>query len=232
MLDLGVGHLGDEPFDFNVLETANLDLRQHFEGDGKGEIGFCFERLLDFLRILGEIDLRLQGKPQLIVLDNLAIGLVDGLLDNFRHDRAAVETLEMRNRNLARTEARNARLGLDFGELAFDSLGKLGRGKHHLEFALEALRVCLRDLHLNKPFPLLRRLQPRYPCRRTEPHANHAPTVARSIAAASVSRRWRCAPAKVWCGRRDSNPHDFHHRNLNPARLPVPPRPPAASPPR
>ncbi len=28
-----------------------------------------------------------------------------------------------------------------------------------------------------------------------------------------------------WCGRRDSNPHDFHHRNLNPARLPVPPRP-------
>jgi hypothetical protein len=29
----------------------------------------------------------------------------------------------------------------------------------------------------------------------------------------------------VWCGRRDSNPHDFHHRNLNPARLPVPPRP-------
>jgi hypothetical protein len=38
----------------------------------------------------------------------------------------------------------------------------------------------------------------------------------------------RGAPVKVWCGRRDSNPHDFHHRNLNPARLPVPPRPPRA----
>ena len=28
-----------------------------------------------------------------------------------------------------------------------------------------------------------------------------------------------------WCGRRGSNPHDFRHGNLNPARLPVPPRP-------
>ena len=29
----------------------------------------------------------------------------------------------------------------------------------------------------------------------------------------------------AWCGRRDSNPHDFRHGNLNPARLPIPPRP-------
>src|SRR5262245_5827891 len=31
----------------------------------------------------------------------------------------------------------------------------------------------------------------------------------------------------AWCGRRDSNPHDLRHWNLNPARLPIPPRPPA-----
>ena len=29
----------------------------------------------------------------------------------------------------------------------------------------------------------------------------------------------------IGAGGGDSNPHDFHHRNLNPARLPVPPRP-------
>src|SRR4051812_48513848 len=29
----------------------------------------------------------------------------------------------------------------------------------------------------------------------------------------------------AWCGRRDSNPHNFRHWNLNPARLPIPPRP-------
>src|ERR1700677_808258 len=41
--------------------------------------------------------------------------------------------------------------------------------------------------------------------------------------------RWRIAcNAPQWCGRRDSNPHDFGHRNLNPARLPVPPRPRSA----
>src|SRR6266478_7360520 len=33
----------------------------------------------------------------------------------------------------------------------------------------------------------------------------------------------------AWCGRRDSNPHNFRHWNLNPARLPVPPRPLADS---
>src|SRR3954451_18490199 len=31
---------------------------------------------------------------------------------------------------------------------------------------------------------------------------------------------------ELWCGRRDLNPHDLRHGNLNPARLPVPPRPP------
>jgi hypothetical protein len=31
-----------------------------------------------------------------------------------------------------------------------------------------------------------------------------------------------------WCGRRDLNPHDFHRWNLNPVRLPIPPRPPLA----
>src|SRR6476660_7255726 len=34
---------------------------------------------------------------------------------------------------------------------------------------------------------------------------------------------------RAWCGRRDSNPHNFRHWNLNPARLPVPPRPLIAS---
>ena len=32
-----------------------------------------------------------------------------------------------------------------------------------------------------------------------------------------------------WCGRRDSNPHDFRRWYLKPVRLPIPPRPPADS---
>jgi len=56
------------------------------------------------------------------------------------------------NRDLARAEPGNARLGLDLNELPFDSLREIGGGEHHLEFALEALRVDLRDLHLIQTF--------------------------------------------------------------------------------
>src|SRR5262249_16705319 len=42
--------------------------------------------------------------------------------------------------------------------------------------------------------------------------------------------RWpRLVGGPWWCGRRDSNPHDFRHGNLNPARLPIPPRPQRAA---
>ena len=30
---------------------------------------------------------------------------------------------------------------------------------------------------------------------------------------------------RLWCGQWDSNPHGLLHRNLNPARLPIPPYP-------
>jgi hypothetical protein len=36
---------------------------------------------------------------------------------------------------------------------------------------------------------------------------------------------FRLGTLSRWCGRRDSNPHNFRHWNLNPARLPIPPRP-------
>jgi hypothetical protein len=35
-----------------------------------------------------------------------------------------------------------------------------------------------------------------------------------------------------WCGRGDLNPHDLHRWNLNPVRLPIPPRPPLQLPER
>src|SRR5262249_60927582 len=40
--------------------------------------------------------------------------------------------------------------------------------------------------------------------------------------------RVEAAFVSAWCGRRDLNPHDSRHGNLNPARLPVPPRPQGA----
>ena len=37
------------------------------------------------------------------------------------------------------------------------------------------------------------------------------------------SRKRRVGTRRYWCGREDSNLHEFPHWNLNPARLPVPP---------
>ena len=44
----------------------------------------------------------------------------------------------------------------------------------------------------------------------------------------TIVLRMRRCPLE-WCGRRGSNPHDLRHGNLNPARLPIPPRPQRAS---
>src|SRR6202167_6767238 len=49
-------------------------------------------------------------------------------------------------------------------------------------------------------------------------HRHH--TYAPRLPVLSFARTTAC-----WCGRRGSNPHDFRHGNLNPARLPIPPRP-------
>src|SRR5262249_1425620 len=35
----------------------------------------------------------------------------------------------------------------------------------------------------------------------------------------------KLARPSIWCGRRDLNPHDLRHQNLNLARLPISPRP-------
>jgi hypothetical protein len=35
----------------------------------------------------------------------------------------------------------------------------------------------------------------------------------------------KCHANDLWCGRRGSNPHSLRRWNLNPVRLPIPPRP-------
>src|SRR5262249_54524602 len=61
LLDVGFGDLGNEPFDLDVIETADLDLRQNLECDGIGEIGLRSENLLNFLAVPRNIDLGIHG---------------------------------------------------------------------------------------------------------------------------------------------------------------------------
>ena len=57
------------------------------------------------------------------------------------------------------------------------------------------------------------------------PQADDGVRVLKACLASVPLRGDGAAPTPVWCGRRASNPHDFRHGNLNPARLPIPPRP-------
>ena len=64
----------------DVGEVGELEVRQHLEGDREGEVALGVHRLLDLVLVLGELDLRLEGELQAVVLDDLAVGLVDGVL--------------------------------------------------------------------------------------------------------------------------------------------------------
>lgn len=48
------------------------------------------------------------GRTQLVLLQRLAGGVVDRLLEHFAHQRVAVELAQMADRHLARPEARQA----------------------------------------------------------------------------------------------------------------------------
>src|SRR5215831_3897602 len=108
----------------------------------------------------------------------------------------------MCNRHLALAEAPDLHLILELVETGGEAFAKFALADDYLELTLETADGGLADLH---NICLNRRL--RGPA---SPRLRH-----------NLPRPAR----RQWCGRRDSNPHDLRHRNLNPARLPVPPRP-------
>lgn len=57
-------------------------------------------------------------------------------------------------------------------------------------------------------------------------HATGAATTPGPGFVSGGTRTGRRREAAMWCARRDLNPHVLGHWNLNPARLPIPPRAP------
>ncbi len=147
--------------------------------------------------------LGLMRRPLLPLLHGLAARLLDGLLHHLGHHRAAVQLLDVGKRHLALAEALELDLVLDLVEARGEALAKLALAHDHLQLALEACGTRLGNLHR----------QPR------SPGARHTPC--RHVSGAHGRQDW--------CGRRDSNPHDLRRWNLNPVRLPVPPRPPTVA---
>ncbi len=146
-LDLLLGDVGDRALQRNVVESAEFELRQHLQLDLEGEIALCFKRGLYLVLFFGQFDLRLHGEPQVAAVDDLLVGLLDLLLHEVGHHRAAIDALQVRHRHLAGAEAVDPHLLLEVGELAVEPGGEVARGDHHVIGPLEPFAQRFRHLH-------------------------------------------------------------------------------------
>ncbi len=152
LVDLRVGGLGDELGQADVGQVGELEARHHLEGDLEGEVALGVERLLDLGLVARELDLRLQGELEAVVGDDLAVGLVDGVLHHLGHDRAAVDLAQVGHRHLAGAEALELHLVLHAGQLVGQALLEFLGGQQNLKLALQPrgggpLGVDLGHLH-------------------------------------------------------------------------------------
>ena len=147
VVDLAVGNVGDQPLQLDAAEVAERDRGQHLERQCVGEIGLTVDDAIDLSLFIRDRHLRLARKPQAALLDDLGIELADDGLDRLRHDRAAVELAQVRDRHFAWTEPRQLRPVLHLGKPARGPRLEVGGRNGHLEFALEAFGNCFCDLH-------------------------------------------------------------------------------------
>ena len=210
--------VGGETLKRNLGEIADFEDRQHFERDLEIEIAARLERRVDRRLVRGQLDLRLAGEAQMVVVDDLLIRVGDRLLDNVGHDRLAVDLAQMFDRHLSGTEAVDADFPLEVGQLPFSFSARSLAGREmsysRLSPWLSVSVTCIVQSALSYyPDPLAG-------LPRVAKTSSNRPLFIKRVRRRHTSRRPR-----DWCGRRGSNPHDFRHRNLNPARLPIPPRP-------
>ena len=229
LVDVAIGHVDHRLLDIEALEVGERDRRHDLDRDGVGQIGLAGEQVLDLLLLGRHRDLGLGREAEAALGEDLRVGVADGLVDGLGHHRAAVDLLQMRHRHLAGTEAVEADLVLQVDQARVGLGVEVGRGNADLEFVLQSLVEGLGDLHgVNLLFAFVR------PCGRAlfkmlgAGRDGLAPVVRRTKSRSEDKVLQNSSGKRsfsAWCGRRDSNPHNFRHWNLNPARLPVPPRP-------
>src|SRR3569623_1901140 len=142
-----------------------------------------------------EADRGLDRRADLLVGDQLLDAFLDRAVERILHQRRAVHLAHQVRRDLAGAEAGHAHLRRDLLQLGIAALVDILGGDLQRVATLQAFVQRLDSLH-----DLARSLE------------NNG------VAMSRLARR-------DWCGRRDSNPHILRYWNLNPARLPVPPRP-------
>ena len=203
LVDLGLGHVGGELLQRDVVERRKLDLRQDLHRDRIVEVGLALDHRLDRGLLGRQLDLRLHGEAQIVVGHDLGVGVAHRRLDRLGHHRAAVHPLQVPDRHLAGAEAVDAHRALELVEARVDL-----RSRGRWPGPPRGIRASI----LRRGF-------------RSLAWSNRARLLAGPVLLKFVPRpKWT-----VWCGRRDLNPQALRRRNLKPLRLPVPPRPPRAA---
>ena len=146
-VDVGVLDVGSETLDRNLGEIADFEHRQNFEGDLEIEVAARLERRVDHRLVGRQLDLRLAGEAQVIVVDDLLVGVGDSLLDDVGHDRLPIDLAQMFDRHFPGTEAVDADLPLEVGQLSVQLLREVARRQRNVILALEPLAQRLRHLH-------------------------------------------------------------------------------------
>ncbi len=118
LVDVGVGNFRHRTLDRNVVEAAELNRRQRLEAHREGEISRGAQRLFELLLAARKIQSRLGREAELVVFDDLSIGVGDRILHDVAHDLRSVKPLEMSQRSLARAKPLELNLAahlLEFG---------------------------------------------------------------------------------------------------------------------
>ena len=146
-VDLRLGHLGGEAIELDVLEVAELDLRQHFHRDRVVEIGLALDHRLDGVFLGRQLDLRLHREAQIVVRDDLRVRVAHRRLDRLGHHRAAIHALQVPDRHLAGTEAVDANRALELVKARVDLGVEVVCRDHHAILALQSIGECFGNLH-------------------------------------------------------------------------------------
>src|SRR6202011_847136 len=151
----GVGHFGDRFLYRKTLEIGERNRRHHLDRNRVGEIRFTGEDVFDGLLLRRHGDLGFGRQTKTALGKNLRIGVADGLIDGFRHHRAAIDFLQMADRYLARTKAVETDLVLEVHQTGAGLGIEIRCGNADLEFVLQSLDEGFCDLHGVNLLPLL-----------------------------------------------------------------------------
>src|ERR1700704_3071498 len=146
-LDFGVGYLGGQPLQRDLLEIGERDLRDDLERDRVGEVRLAGDDPFDLALALRHGDLGIHGELEAAIGDDLGISLAHHLLDRLGHRGAAIDLPEVGDRHLAGPEPTDLDPVLELGQAVVEPRVEVGGRHHHLELALEAVAVGFGHLH-------------------------------------------------------------------------------------